>query len=126
MKLEYLPAGSPDCPLIRLFDFTPSEANQLLGVISQLAEGKADRLAIHNLPFVTSVNGCQLSLCVRSWQQGVIQTAKPASFECGFPKGIWEDIAGLVEPFTREVSGFQWLAGVPGQANLLLTTTGQW
>ena len=41
MRLEYLPDGSPLCPLIRLFDFTPAEAGQLAAAVSDLAAGRA-------------------------------------------------------------------------------------
>jgi hypothetical protein len=50
----------------------------------------------------------------------------PASFECGFTAGAWDNVAGLVEPFTAGGGGFQWLAGSPGEASLLLTASGQW
>jgi len=128
MKLEYLPDGSPDCPLIRLFDFTAVEADQLLAEISRLAEGNAERVELHKFPWITSVGDCRLVLCVRSWRQAVVRTGEPAAFECGFPKEIWDNIAGLVEPFAQGADGFQWLAGVPGEAKLLLSSspTGQW
>ena len=34
VQLVFLPDGSPDCPLIRLFDFTAAEAQRLCGYVA--------------------------------------------------------------------------------------------
>ena len=52
MWLEYLPDGSPDCPLIRLYNFTMSEARGLWDGVSVLAFGRTQRLTVHELPGV--------------------------------------------------------------------------
>jgi hypothetical protein len=126
MKLEYLADGSPDCPLIRLYDFTSAEAEQLHAAIIGLAAGSAERVEIHRLPFVEAVGGCRLTLIRRAWDQAVLRRNGPAEFECGFTAGTWDNVAGLVEPFAESQGGFQWLAGVPGEAALLLSSSGQW
>lgn len=126
MKLEYIPYGSPDCPLIRLYDFTPAEAEQLRVAVVKLASGESPRVQVHRLPFVESIRGCRLSLCLRSWFQSTIKISEPADFECGFPAEVWDDIAGFIEPFAQGSGGFQWLAGAPGEATLLLSVDGKW
>jgi len=126
MKLEFLPAGSADCPLIRLFDFRPSEAAELLAALTRLASGAAERVAVHELPGVEAVGGCRLTLCVRPWDQAVVTKGLPADFECGFTRGTWDNVAPLVAPFASDSEGFQLLAGVPGEASLLLSPSGQW
>ena len=126
MKLESLPNGSPDCPLIRLYDFTPTEAQRLLDEISRLANGTAERVALHELAWVEPVGDCRLTLCVRGWFQAVVRTGKSAEFECGFPAGEWDNVAGLIEPFAEGSGGYQWLAGVPGEASVLLSPSGRW
>ena len=126
MKLEYLGDGSPDCPLLRLYDFTPMEAAQLLRAIAALASGLAERLEVDRLPFVEPVGGCRLALVGRSWDQAVTRAGRPNEFECGFTADTWDDVAGLVEPFAEGAGGFQWLAGVPGEAALLLSDSGAW
>jgi hypothetical protein len=124
MKLEYLPAGSSDCPLIRLYDFTREEVRQFHVAVSALATGAADRVEVHRLPFVEPVAECRLVLVRSGWDQAVIRRA--IEFECGFTAGTWDNVAGLVEPFAQSARGFQWLAGVPGEAALLLSASGQW
>jgi hypothetical protein len=125
VRLEYLPDGSPDCPLVRLYDFTPAEAAALGAAISDLAAGRTARVAVHELPGVVAVGGCQLVLRARSWEQAVIGVG-PAAFECGFTAATWDNVAGLVEPFAAGSHGYQWLAGVPGEVSLLLSVSGQW
>lgn len=128
MKLEYLADGSPDCPLIRLYDFTPLEAEQLHEKLSALADGTLTRLELHTLSFIEVIGDCQLTLIRRGWDQAIIRMARPTQFECGLTAGSWENMAALVEPFTEDASGFQWLNGTPGKAKLLLTVlvSGQW
>ena len=126
MKLEYLSSGSMDCPLICLYDFTASEAQQLADEIVRLSEGGSKCLVLDQLPWVESVGGCRLTLHVRDWDQGAVRAAEPLHFACGLTTGTWDNVAGLIEPFTKEAAGFQWLAGIPGEVNVLLSPNGQW
>ena len=126
MKLEYLADGSPDCPLDRLYDYTPAAAGQFLAAVAGQAYGSAERVEVHRLPFVEPVGGCRLTLARRSCDRAVTRGDEPAEFECGFTAGTWENVAGLVEPFAESVGGFQWLAGAPGEAGLLLSASGGW
>jgi hypothetical protein len=125
MRLEYLPDGSPDCPLIRLFDFTPAEAARLGTAVTDLAAGRVEQVAVHDLLGVVPLGGCKLVLRRRSWDQALVRVG-PCAFECGFTAGAWDNVAGLVEPFAAGNSGFQWLAGIPGEAALLLSVGGGW
>ena len=125
MKLDYLADGSPDCPLLRLYDFTSVEAGQLLTAVSELATGMTDRVEVHRLAFVEPVGGCQLFL-VRSSRDQAVARVGPLEFACGFTAGTWDNVAGLIEPFTASAGGFQWLTGSSGEASLLLSASGQW
>jgi hypothetical protein len=126
VKLEYLPDGSPDCPLIRLYEFTTTEVQTLLTAVQALAEGSAEKIAVHELPGVEPVDGCRLTLRVNKWDQAVLRIANPAEFECAFRPITWDNVAGLIEPFVDGHRGFQWLADVPGEAQVLLSYDGKW
>ena len=128
MKLEYLADGSPDCPLIRLYDFIPAEAGQLLTAMIALATGTAERVDVHELPFVEPVGECRLALVRRSRDQAITRGPGPREFQCGFTAGTWDNIAGLLEPFAEDAGGCQWLAGIPGETAFLLSASasGQW
>jgi hypothetical protein len=93
MRLEYLPDGSPDCPLIRLYDFTPEEARQLLAAVAGLASGAARQVEVHRLPFVEAVGGWRLTLTVGPRDRAVCRSG-PAEFECGFTAGTWDNVGG--------------------------------
>jgi len=125
MKLDYLHDGSPECPLLRLFAFTPEEAGKLAATVRELSKGGSP-IPIHALTFVEAIGGCQLTLHVTGWDQGVTRGSVPHEFICGFTPGTWDNVAGLVEAFNEHSTAFQWLAGVPGDVGLLLSVSGQW
>ena len=129
MRLEYLPDGSPDCPLIRLFDFRPDEAGRLGAAVADLAAGRTDRVAVHELPDVTAVDGCELVLRAGPRYGAVVQPG-PAAFDCCSTAATWDNVAGLIEPFAEGRGGYQWryqwLLDLPGEVRVLLASSGQW
>lgn len=126
MKLEYLKTGSPDCPLIRLYDFSVGQASKLAAALSELVMGTRDEVAVHELEGVEVIANCQLTLRVGRWDQAVLQTGPPATFTCTLTAGRWEDVLGLMEPFCQGAGGHQWLIGSPGEAALVLSADGEW
>jgi len=126
VKLEFLVDGSPDCPLIRLFEFTSSEAARLPTVVVRLATGTAERFEVHEINGVESIGNCRLALVARDWNLGVVRTDSGPNFECGWTAAMWDNVAGLIEPFAQGASGDQWLADSPGEAPLLISINGRW
>jgi pyridoxal/pyridoxine/pyridoxamine kinase len=125
MRLEYLPAGAPECPLVRLFDFSSEEAAQLRAAAEALAAGRLERVTVHELPEVEAVGCCELVWCLRSREQGAFQVG-PAAFECGLTGEGWLTVAAFIEPFAAGSTGFQWLVSEPGEVTLLLSKSGKW
>jgi len=125
MLLDHLPDGSQDCPLIRLYHFTQNEIKHLASQVEELAAERISRIEVHDLNYVTAIDECQLRFCLRNWDQAVLKTG-PNSFQCGFTAGTWDNVVGLIEPFFTGANGFQWLAGMPGEAMLLLSPSGEW
>src|SRR5260370_3612102 len=105
MKMEYLATCSRDCPLIRLYDFTPEETRQFLSSVTTLASGEAEGVEVHRLPFVEAVGPCRLTLVRRSWDQAVIRVSQPAEFERGFTAGTRDHVAGLGGAFAASALG---------------------
>lgn len=126
MKLDHISNGSPDAPLIRLFDFTPAEAGALHAAILELATGMVEKVSVHDLPFVESLAGCRLKLIHTTWDQAVIGRGHANDFICGLTADSWDHLAGLIEPFAADASGCQWLTSVPGEATILLSRSGHW
>ena len=127
MRLEYLPDGSPDCPLIRLYDFDHQTVSAFRRLIAELQSGSRQELVVHDLPDVEAVGGCQLVLEVGTRNLGVIPSRSANSFSCILTEAGWENVADLMEPFCEpgHAGAFQWLSG-EGEIPLLLSVNGQW
>ena len=127
MKLEFLSAGSPQCPLLRLFDFSPAEACELRRIFTELASGARSKFDLREI--AQPVNDCALILSVGKRDEGILQTAEN-HFECVLTRGAWDNAAFLTEPFcASDTDGFQWLTdygGICSGISLLLSPSGGW
>jgi hypothetical protein len=125
VKIEYLPEGSPECPLIRLYDFGQSEVKQLRELMKSLATGDRENVVLHNEACVESVGGCSLNLQRGNQNQGIRQS-QTLRFECVLSSDGWSNAEGLLEPFSESnTTGFQWLTN-DGRVALLISRSGQW
>jgi hypothetical protein len=125
VKLEYLPDGFPDCPLIRLYEFDQSEARRLRQLIESLVSGVRQDVALQNELWVEAVGECCLNLRRGNRDQGIRQ-ARTQKFECVLSPDGWTNVEGLLEPFCEsQTSGFQWLTH-DGRIALLISQSGQW
>ena len=127
MRLEYLPDGSPDFPLIRLYDFDHHTMTGFRRLVAELRNGSRRELVVHDLPEVEAVGGCQLVLEVGKRNLGVIRSRCENSFTCILTEAGWENVADLMEPFCEpgQAGAFQWLSD-EGKIPLLLSVNGQW
>ena len=62
MKLEFVREGSPDCPLLRLYDFESAEARQLQQFVLRLVSKSDESIALHQQPGIQPMAGCELTL----------------------------------------------------------------
>jgi hypothetical protein len=124
MKIEFLKSGSPECPVVRLYEFEASGAYHLRRIALRLARGPYQAIPLHEEPVALSIGGCQLSLSRGERDRGVLETA-PLEFSWGFSRSSWLRVAGLIRPFSRgDLNGFQWLSEVGG-IRILLSPSGQ-
>lgn len=125
MKLEFVREGSPDCPLLRLYDFEPAEARQLQHAVLRLVRKSDEMIALHQQPGMQPVTDCELTLLRADDVQGVRETA-PAKFEWLYSIDGWLEVAGLIQPFCQaDAGGFQWLNRI-GKIAVLLSRDGSW
>jgi hypothetical protein len=125
MKLDFLPTGSPDCPLIRLYEFDRIEAARLRKIVDSLAFGSRQAVPLHEEAWVEPLGGCKLDLCLAGQDLGVVQIAS-FTFRCLLTRERWSDMNGLLQPFSETYcSGYQWL-NEDGEVSLLLSHTGTW
>jgi hypothetical protein len=81
MRLEYLPDGSRDCPLIRLYRFERADVQQLRDLVRALSNGSRDNVALHEEPNVQPVGRCGLHLRLGVEDRG-IRHDRAGQFEC--------------------------------------------
>jgi hypothetical protein len=126
MKLQYLADGSPDCPLIRLYDFQPSEAERLKELFDSLANGSRTSALLHEQTGIESVDACHLDLRLGTRDVGIAQKGLLA-FECTLTREGWSEVASLVEPFcaAAKAETHQWLTQ-DGKISLLISPSGRW
>ena len=127
MKIEFLAGGSPDCPLVRIYDFNSLAARRLHTAVCALSSGTAQSIAFHELPEIEMVDGCRITAQLSDTDWGVLPNAKESnSFVWMLKASTWDDIAGLIEPFRRsETNGFQWLDQT-SNISVLLSPRGTW
>lgn len=125
MKLEYLSVGARECPLIRLYEFDQSEARLLRQLVKSLVTGDHQDVALQNEMWVEPVAGCCLNLRLGTRNQGV-REVQPLRFEWVLSPDDWNNVEGLLEPFSEsDTSGFQWLTN-HGRVALLISRDGHW
>ena len=125
MKLEFLPEGSPDCPLIRLYSFTQAEVLHLRQIVDALADGTVQSATLNDERGIESLDGCHLVLTSGDQDKGTNQMS-PLQFECILSKKGWADVSFRLEPFCEtDATGFQWLEE-KGPISLLISVKGTW
>lgn len=127
MKMEYLPSGSPDCPLIRLYDFTQSEVGSVARDFTRLAAGEVMSVALHDQAHIQCVGGCRLTLKHSASDRGIQKIDAPIAFECELTTDGWQDVSDRARPLTSDSAGevFQWLDET-SDISLLRSRTGRW
>ena len=113
MKIEYLPKGSMDCPLIRIYYSETSAIRCFHRLIAKFCNGELKSAALHELPGF-QLNDCLLCLTVGVEDQGVQQISSAPAFTWVLTPARWCRIAELIEPFTTAAPNIhihQWLAG---------------
>jgi len=125
MKLEFLERGSPDCPLIRLYEFAAKESYNLRRIALQLARGREQTVLFHEQPGVISIGSCRLTLHQGEEDCGVSEFGA-RNFKWVLSKVGWFQVAGLIRPFSKGATvGFQWLSE-RGKARILISSDGRW
>lgn len=123
--MEFLESGSPDCPLIRLYEFKPSEAQSLRRIALQLAKGRTASVRLHKEHGLQAISGCQLTLSRGGEDRGVNEIG-PFEFAWVLTPSGWLSVSGLLRPFSKtSPSGYQWLCD-GGKIRILISHDGRW
>ena len=126
MKLEHLPnvADGHDV-LIRLFDFGPEEADDLMTVISHWLRHPSASLQLDKLPFISAVN-CSLRFELAPKDDG-IREVSPDTYVFRMTVDSFIGMLDLMSPFAKGGTvGYQWLHNMDTPIDLLFSPTGSW
>lgn len=123
MKLEFLRSGAIDTPLIRLYGADVEPLHELYRATGRLSEHEGERVHVHALAGVESIDNCQLTLeSVRRRPRSlVMQRGNPGEFVGQATCEDWITIHELLEPLLQPGLGFQWLLG--GDARGLISSS---
>jgi hypothetical protein len=112
MRLEFLPDGADECPLLRLYGWGDGEVSLLRAAAERLATHAERVIAVHQMPFVAIVGGITFTWTADPWDRGVLLPDDQRSFVMRLPAEVWADVAEIIRPFERDVVGFNWLLPV--------------
>lgn len=128
MKIDYLPDGSPDCPIIRFFDFTAEEASALMERFRSLSMTGSPSFSTKDLPFVRSLDETTIEFLVNAQDVGLL-SAGDRVFHCIGSAAMYREMTELMEPFSKDIdpNTFQWINEL-SDISLLLTSSknGSW
>jgi hypothetical protein len=124
MKIEFLSDGADACPLVRLSHFRPDEVEQLRQACRNLADG-GGAIALHDQPWVESIDGCRLVLRAAADDVGVTKSAHAPAFELALSSDGWREVEEKLMPFLTDAGGWNWLTD-EGDARVLISQSGQW
>ena len=129
MHIEYIPNGSYNCPLIRLFDFEADEARELHNLFARLASGTVSESDLAAQSWMESVGGCRMTLHSAARRRGIVKadSGNATSFACLLTLDDWETVAERTLPFCkpRREGSYAWLDDT-SPLSLLLSVNGSW
>jgi hypothetical protein len=112
MDLEFFADGSWDGGLLVLiWGGGRAEVTQLRTALRALAGKPGLRVALHELPFMKPIQGCDVLAISSHDEIGVVQKGTAPTFEWIMKPGGWDNAEGLLQPFTEPGGrgGFQFL-----------------
>jgi hypothetical protein len=127
VHIEFFPDGSDDCPLILLHGHDPAAASRLREQVAALAEERVERVAVHEIVGFESVGDCRLFAAFGDSDLGTRRLRVEHEFECQLRPVTWQNVEGLLEPFTQRsfCNGFQRLDS-HGKIRLLISGQRNW
>jgi hypothetical protein len=126
LKLEFFEEGLDGGPMILLYGGGPEEVAQLRNAIQVLSRGVGSQFALNDLPFLQSVDRCQLRTTCAEADLGVVVKGS-ADFEWILGPASWLKVDEQLEPFCAQRSGvsFQYLNPASGP-EIIYSTVRAW
>lgn len=124
MKVEYLAAGSVECPLIRLYGDEPKVVGAIMDALRSVADGP---VALHEVRGVEPVGDIKLVAIPGTEDRG-IRMGPDGTFTWELRPDSWGRVLGMLAPFAERGHGapiFQYLSN-EGAITLVVSTDGHW
>jgi hypothetical protein len=125
MKIEFLPEGASDCPLVRLFDYSREDLRLLSQACHDLANGRIEEFILHDEPWIESASGCRFYWRVSSTDIGVPLPRPSEPLVLQYSKERWRDVQGKLSQLLDQPLGFQWITD-GGDVEVLVSPDGAW
>jgi hypothetical protein len=130
MKLEYIPDGSPDAPLIRFYAFDESEVAWLRQCFVDIKDERREIIALHEQNFIESIGATKFWIALHENrledENAVVATSeKDLMFTWMMTKEQWNETIELLDAYTPTSHTFQWLTDDLG-IQVLLSQRGGW
>ena len=123
MKVERLTDGSTNFPLVRLFEITTSEVATLRKGVRDLADRRKIGFHLGEDCNATPIDSFELSFVAGHRDVGL--SRKGERYLWVLRPESWDNVEGLIQPFTKGEHGYQWLSEAGG-ISLLLSPDGSW
>ena len=127
MKIKYL-GETTNGKVIHLFDFSNDEVMEIKTLIDEMAEGKINRIAMHEHALVNARDNDHLTLRLGHENQGILYNNQNKEFTCALTKVGYENMSELILSFAEhslEMEGFEWLDET-GDVSLLISPSKRW
>jgi hypothetical protein len=132
MQIEFLEAGSQDCPLIRLYGIGREPISSLYREVTRLASNQGEHCEVHKMVEFRALSECALTLFSSTDNESVRRIGRSLIFQWRLTPDGWLNVAELIEPFIKNPTEgtHQWLSGnePSGDIAVLLSysTDGHW
>ncbi len=125
MRIELLSEGAAECPLIRLFDFVPSEVDRLQDACLALASGEHTSFDLHTQCYLEPVADCRFVFRRSTIDKGVAHPSQGETLVMALTDAGWREVAEKLQPFRDDSGGFNWLTN-EGDVHVLISSDGLW
>jgi hypothetical protein len=125
IRIEYMPDGSDDAPLILIWSEHAYAARELLNAINRLKDGDCEVLRIDELPGFEAVENVELHATLTKRVSGLTRE-RPGKFRWELSHESWQTVVDMLAPFCEShVPGsYQWLHN--GNISLVFSTMRGW
>lgn len=112
IRIEFIPDGSDDAPLVLIWGYDISGTRELFHAIRAIRDGREQEIAIHKLPRFEGVAGIEMFARVSDNGGGVTHRRGAAIFDWELSDEKWQRVEDLLAPFCDRYAApgpFHWL-----------------